>query len=361
MRIDIHANELKRLVKLVSPVVSSRNEKFANVEVGLKDGAFFLHAVNEKGCDVTASTRLMAATMADNETVLVDGDTLKRVSGSVSGNVTVIADDKVMTIRSSNGRTKIPLINGNLPGESAPVGDTVAVNAVALSDAIDNVLYAVARDETRLVLTGVLFRISGGKCEMVALDGFQMAMERIDAGDTDLPDMVIPADVLKIVSSGLEDGDVEIATDGKRVSLKTDGMTVSATLLSGQFIDWQRVVPTTYSTMAKANTETLIGLLKGADAAENKSGLIRLNFTQDGVKVSCNSESADYEGEMLCDVTGNDLTIAFNKGYLMNALNTMPGGDVELRLNSSVQPIVVVTPENREKGFRLALPVRVQE
>src|SRR5687767_3180228 len=95
-------------------------------------------------------------------------------------------------------------------------GTSLKIPAPRLKEAINQVVFAAAPDDSRPVLAGVQMAVSGGKLTMAAADGFRLAVRKVDLGEAEVPDisMIVPAKALTEVARGLpndEDVEVEIA------------------------------------------------------------------------------------------------------------------------------------------------------
>lgn len=366
MHIEIHSSELKRLVKLTAPAVNGRQPAFANVELARRGDAVTMRARSDKGVTVTASARLNDADFAEeDDSSVLDGEALKRVTAVTGGDAKIHADGAAVSIRSRHGRTTLQAIPWEMPDTPAVSGQRVTVSSAELAGAIDGVLYAAATDPTRVILTGVLMQAADGAGSLVALDGFQMSVERFRA-EGERMEIVIPADTLKTLRAGLTDtGTVTVDTDGKSVRLETEGLEVTSPLLTGTYLDYNRVLPKESKTRALIDTAAFRTLMDGAGSAtggssDRRQDLVKLTFGPEGLTAQKNSSTADYEGSIPCEVSGDGLTIAFSRTYVTNMLNAAKSGTVEVSMNTPTSPMTMTDPEHRESWLRLALPVRVQ-
>ena len=92
-----------------------------------------------------------------------------------------------------------------------------------------------------------------------------------------------------------------------------------------------------------------------------KQNLVKLEISSDSIRITNNSDEADYEATVKCETNGPDLKIAFNQKYLMNSIGALNTDDVILRFNSSVNPCIMQEKtEGVQAGIRLLLPVRTQ-
>lgn len=362
MHITISSNDLKRMAKLVSTAVDPRSPKFANVELSRMGDVFALRATN--GSLHVKAMATVGADFADgDEAVLMDGETLKKIAGSMIGEVTISTDGKALTFK-ANGRTKTPIIEGTIPEMEMDGTESESVAAAELSDAINRVLYAVSTDETRMVLTGIRVETGPDGMTLIGLDGFRLAQSHCKTvTGRALPGITIPGNTAKVAAAALSDGgSATIRAGEKRVRITTPGAEITATLLAGEYIDWKRILPKDGKTRALVRVKELRELLQGCAVADEggKNNLVKLTVGDDKLTVRRNSVAVDYDGTMECETDGDPLTIAFNSKYLMDVINTTEGDEITMDMSTPVSP-AVIRDSVRMDEIRLVLPVRVQE
>ena len=357
MKIKIHSSELNRMMKIVSQCVDQRYNNFSNIEICYDNNMLTIHGTNGT-IQATMSTPLLGG---DGEMFCVDGTMFAKICAMCNGEVEITTDGKNCTIKGA-GRTRIPIVQADVPKQSEVEGSIVTIAADDFAKCYGGVSYAVSADQSRIQLTGVLTEVDTTGLRMVALDGFQMSMEVTDCDGDDMK-IIIPGNMMKLISQGTVSGDnIEIRTDGKRVEAVTDGMRLVCGLLIGDFPDYRRILPQSFKTECLVKTEELRNALKSGSVINTKQNLVKLDIGPDSIKVMNNSEEADFEADVPCDTQGDPLKIAFNLRYLMNTMAAVSTDEAILLFNSSISPMVV-TPkveEGIEAGSRLLLPVRTQ-
>ena len=351
MKVSIHSAELGRMMRTVKQVLNARSVTSPNVEITCADGKITLRTANE-----SMSVRASAAAMPIGEgSVTVDGKTFAGIADRVSGETEISADGPTVTVKWAGMRTKLPALEKGVPEMKACSGQKAALDIAALSNAFSRVSHAVAVDETRTILTGVLMEGDGNEMNLVALDGFQLSRETVKyTGDA--MKIVVPGAMMKVACGMAQEGTVTLETDGERIRASTDDAEVSATLLHGEFVNYARIIPTSSTTEVLLDRDEMLNALKCASAVAGGRQVVKLSFTRDGVRMACASPSADFAAEVPCEVRGADIDIAFNIKFISNAFGSL-GPKAEIRMNSSVSAAVCVSPDG--DGLRLVLPVRV--
>lgn len=236
-----------------------------------------------------------------------------------------------------------------------------------LRDMISHVVFAIATDESRQILTGCLLEISPQESRLVALDGFRLAMQKIQTS-FDLPQeaqqlsTVIPGRVLSELGKVLLDEETPCTlTIGKGHLQANFGNTCLHTVtLAGEYIDYRKILPSSAQTLAKVSRASLQDAIDRASlmAREGKNNLIRLNLSEDNMQISSNAEMGDVVEDIACDLQGEPIEIAFNAKYISDVIRNITDDSMCMRFNSNVSPCVVCPPEGDDYLY-LILPVRI--
>lgn len=353
MNIKIHSAELNRIMKTIGQCIDARDTaNRANICITHKDNQLIFRSSN----GVFSAIMTTPVLGGDGESFCVDGGMFAKVCAMCNGEIDIITDEKTCTIKGF-GRTKLSIVKASIP-EIEPVnGSEVTVDGGDFSNSFNHVAYAISSDQSRIQLTGVLVESDGTTMKMVTLDGFQMSIEDTVC-EGDKIKVIIPGSFMKLVSSSVVNGDsLKLTVNGTTVTAETDGMILRAGLLAGDFIDYNKILPTTFKTKSKVSVDAVRNALKAGNVVGNKQNLVRLDVGADAITVKNNSEQAEFEADIPCETQGDDLKIAFNEKYLMGTMNSVSDEQAELNFNSSVSPVVMKTMDG--KGIRLLLPVRV--
>ncbi|MEW6172988.1 MAG: DNA polymerase III subunit beta [Bacillota bacterium] len=258
-------------------------------------------------------------------------------------------------------------ING-FPVDEFPVVDTLFESGSGfrinegMKTALRSVLYAAGKDELRPVFTGVQFEVREGTLTMAATDAHRLAVFEMP---TDLEESclsIIPAKALKEVERALGQGEesVNMVLQQNQAAFMIDAVEIGTRLIEGRFPDWRAAIPQgPPRTLVKGETAGLIAAIERAQVlATGEASTVVLKVHDGGLTVSSQSESGGLKEKVSLYVDGEDVEIAFNAVYLLDALRVAPQDNFELELNGSLGPALVKTSEN--PGFlALVLPLRM--
>lgn len=246
-------------------------------------------------------------------------------------------------------------------------GSELRIPNRVLREMINRVAFAVATDETRQILTGILLEVASDEARLVALDGFRLAMQKTFM-PFDMPEgeslikAVIPGKVMTELSRILPDDDefCHLQLSKGRMEASFGDTTLSTVLLAGEYIDYRRILPASFKTVCRVSrTELEHGIdLASLMAREGKNNLVKMDFREDSVTLRSNAESGDIHAEMSVELQGDPLEIAFNAKYLTDVIRNVSDEKLLMKFNTNVSPCVVVPPEG-DSYLYLILPVRV--
>lgn len=298
------------------------------------------------------------ATVDDEGMAVVDGRTVYNVIAKATDNCSFTANDRSMIVN-ARGKTTIPNINREIPFPEESDGKNVTCDSVDFKNAVNKILYAISEDQSRVILTGAHFVTDGNFATLTALDGFRMAQTTF-ACEGDVVDVIIPARVLSDVCDTIVSGALNICAGNTRISFAHNEFRFNSALLAGSYIDTNRLLPKDFAVKVLAKTSDIKDMIDSATIASGKSNLVKLQFANDKITFSSNSESATFQGDIDAMIDGTDVDIAFNLRYLSNAVNHISTEQCVIRMNSSVAPAIIVPhAENTVPDIHLILPVRI--
>jgi DNA polymerase-3 subunit beta len=262
------------------------------------------------------------------------------------------------------------------PIPSVSGGATFQIGASALKEAINQVVFAAAPDDTRPVLAGVLLRLGSGSLTLAAADGFRLAVRSVDLpeGAPDLQ-MIVPARTLAEVARLLPGDDAEevsISTTpgGNQVYFAFGKTEVTSRLIDGQFPDYQRIIPSDAKTNVVLSTNDFLRATRAAAVfARDNSNIVRLECTPSKEEAelalgsvlvkSTSAEMGDNEGHLDASISGDEAQIAFNGKYLRDALEAIESPNVSLQITGPSSP-GILKPVGEPNGYlHVIMPMHV--
>ena len=231
-----------------------------------------------------------------------------------------------------------------------------------LKNMIRQTIFATAQDETRPILTGALLEIVEGKISLVALDGYRLALKSSNVNYSKNIKIVIPAKTLNEVNKILEDddSDVKIACTESHIIFILNDTIITSRLLEGQFLNYKDIIRNDYKTRVRVKAQDIKDSIERASllAREGKNNLVTLDFSDDKLAITSNSEIGDVYEEIPIKLDGEDIKIAFNSKYILEGIRIIDSSEITMDLVSSVNPCII-KPSDDENYTYLILPVRL--
>ena len=286
------------------------------------------------------------------------------------GEVTIkVGDNHAASIKCMSSKSNLAGMNPVEYPEMGGVeqGTLVCIPQKELKEMISRVVFAIATDESRQILTGCLLEVTQSEARMVALDGFRLAMQKVFQPfelpqGTELLKAVIPGRVLNELSKILSDEDefCKLLIDKTRMQASFGNTKLSTVLLAGEYIDYRRILPLSFKTVVKADR---VGVQNAIDRAslmarEGKNNLIRMAMSGETLSITSNAELGDVLEELDATLNGDPIEIAFNAKYITDVIRNITDDELCMHFNSNVSPCVV-SPIDGDQYLYLILPVRV--
>ena len=267
--------------------------------------------------------------------------------------VTLSAEGDRVNIRA--GRSRFAL--SSLPASEFPVVDdinaqqTLTISQGDLRKLIDKTHFAMAQQDVRYYLNGMLLETEGKTLRAVATDGHRLAL-----CETQLPVMARTAQQVIVPRKGVlelqrilaPEGNVELAIGTNHVRAQIGDIRFTSKLIDGRFPEYGRVVPAAPTKRIQADRDSLRqAFQRTAILSNEKYRGIRLTLRSGLLTVQAhNPEQEEAEDQVEVQYQGEDLEIGFNVNYLLDALGALDGPNVEVGLsdaNSSCVSALIIS------------------
>ena len=270
------------------------------------------------------------------------------------------------TLRSGKSRFTL----GLLPAQDYPAIEPSAsthrfiIAEKLLKRLIDKTQFAMAQQDVRYYLNGMLLEVKDEMVRAVATDGHRLAMSESRCDGTSGIDLqvILPRKAVQELSRLLADSEepIEIDVSSNHIRLKMAGSSFTSKLIDGKFPDYERVIPRDSKKTVSADKEQLKQALQRASILSNeKYRGIRFQFTSGSLELLAhNPEQEEAEEEIEIEYDGDELVIGFNVGYLIEVLNVLDSPRVQLLLNDANSSCLVKEPDTENEQY-VVMPMRI--
>ena len=277
-------------------------------------------------------------------------------------------EDNDVYIKSMNSEFKII----GMPADEFPVINTeseksefIEFDKTTFKEMIDKTSFAASIDEARGVITGVLLELSQEEIQMVAIDGFRMAINRRTMYNEKPYRFIIPAKILNELSkiiSETEGGSekAKLYLNDKKAVFRFDDVQAELKLLEGNFIAYKDILPKNSKITVICDRALLMESIERASllTKTGKNNLIKMNIMQNVIEITSDSDEGNVKEDIVVDKSGEDLVIGFNAHYVLDVLKAIDDEKIKILLNSSINPCLI-EPEQGDDYQYLILPVRI--
>jgi DNA polymerase-3 subunit beta len=280
--------------------------------------------------------------------------------------VTLQQQDKRMLVKAGKSRFVLQTLPAeDFPRLAKPAGEVArfALPQKALRKLLNLVQYAMAQQDIRYYLNGLLMVVEDKGLKLVATDGHRLAYAAM-ALDAKLPrqEVIVPRKTVLELSKLLADSDAEVRIEisATQASFAFGTVELVSKLVDGKFPDYTRVIPSGHKNQLTIEREVLRQALSRAAILSNeKFRGVRWVLTDGTLRiVSNNTEQEEAEETLEVGYKGDALDIGFNVNYLLDVLNNVAGTDVECRFGDAASSALLSFPSEADFKY-VVMPMRI--
>ena len=280
--------------------------------------------------------------------------------------ITLISEDG--KIRITAGRSRFTL--GSLQAGDFPRVDDINPTSTfklpqrVLKKLIDKTAFAMALQDVRYYLNGMLVELGTSGIRLVATDGHRLALseEPADLGIQTDRQLIIPRKGVLELGRLLtqDDSETEVQISQNHIRVLTDDLVFTSKLIDGKFPDYNRVIPEDGNQLMTVDRDVLKQALYRTSILSNeKYRGINLTISENtlGIKAH-NPDQEEAEEEISVDYNGNPMEIGFNVTYLLDVLAVLDSDQVHVKLLDPNSSCIITASDN--DNFRyIVMPMRI--
>ena len=281
-----------------------------------------------------------------------------------------INENNLLTIECEGALYKLATMNPDefpeLP--KIEVENSITLEQSALKNMIRKTIFAVSTEENRPIFTGSLFEIKNNKLNVVAIDGFRLALRTINI-PVPVNDFkaVIPAKTLNEVNKILADSFdmVKIGVSKNQAIFEMENCKIVTRLLDGEFLNYEAVIPKNWQTRIRVERENLlnsferISLISSSSIEKEKKYPVKVTIDIGKLTILCTNQTGDAKEEVYIATEGQNLEVGFNPKYFLDSLKAIDEEEIFVEFGTNVSPCLIKSVDNNDYVYMI-LPIRLK-
>jgi DNA polymerase-3 subunit beta len=313
-------------------------------------------------------TTVMATDQSPSEeAITVAGKKLQEI-------LRVLPDDSKVSLEIQDSKLQIKAGKSKFNLQTLPAGDfpqvadqlkeaeKIQVKQNSFKQLLGSVQYAMAQQDIRYYLNGVLLVIEGNMLKAVATDGHRLAYSSIElAGNFAKREIIVPRKTIAELTKLLTDTEEEITLEvgETQVRMAFSDVNITSKVIDGKFPDYAKVIPSHANHVVLERLPVLQALQRVAILSNEKFRGVRLVLTEKNLRiVSSNSEQEEAQEDMETDYHGPGLDVGFNVNYLLDGLNNIASQNVVFSFGDPNSSVLLTKPDDANFKY-VIMPMRI--
>ena len=240
---------------------------------------------------------------------------------------------------------------------------SVKLSQNKLKGLLKQVDFAMAQQDIRYYLNGLLFEIQGQKLNIVGTDGHRLSFTSTKLDDSyEKKEVIIPRKTIMELIKLLDDSDeiVELEILNQQVTFKFGDIFIITKVIDGKFPDYNRVIPVGYENGFLIDRQLLLNAMQRASILSNeKYRGIRLVLSENNMQlITTNSEQEEAQEDIEISYNKEAIDIGFNVTYLIDVLNNIQFDQLSFAFKDSNSSCLVTIPNNDDYKY-VVMPMRI--
>ena len=249
------------------------------------------------------------------------------------------------------------------------IDNSIEIEQTVLKNMIRKTIFAVSQEENRPIFTGCLFEVINGKLNVVAVDGYRLAIKsRKKKKKGNDFSCVIPGKTLnevnKIISDSFEP--IKIGISKNQAMFEMENCKIVTRLLDGEFLKYSNTIPASWETRIRVNKNNIqecferIILISASSIEKEKKYPVKIDIEIGKVTISCANQTGDAKEEIYVETEGKELEIGFNPRFFLDALKAIDDEEVYIEFGTNRSPCIIKPVEDGDYIYMI-LPIKMKD
>lgn len=367
MKFIVLQSNFAKALSQVSRIVSARTTLpvLSNILIEAKKGKIQLSATDLE----VAITSQATGKIEEEGSITIPARLLSDyVVNNTDESIEFSCENTLLSLKSERFEATINGINSEefptIP--STPQESYCNIEKEKLISSLKRVLIAPANDETRPVLTGILFQFKENILTLAATDSYRLAEVKINI-DQKVEDkgFIVPARTMNEAIRIMSSTDVEtimISPTENQISFKIGDTKLVSRLIEGSFPPYTQIIPSSSKIKVSANyTELMSALKMSALFAKDSANNIKVKTGKDELIIkSMASQTGSANAKVSAQIEGGEIEIAFNVRFLLDVLQVISGDIIVFEFNDPASPGLIKSAKNEDYIY-IVMPLKIDD
>jgi len=366
MNIQINRDTLLKPLTSVASIVEKRHTLpiLSNLLLEAKQNKIHLTAT-----DLEMQISLSIDSVAGKEfSTTIAAKKLLDICRSLPDNseINMATNESRITLKAGKSRFNLQTLpSADYPVMTKTIGlsTLVTIGQRQLKDLLKQVEFAMAQQDIRYYLNGLLFEVSANRLNIIGTDGHRLSFTSTELKQNyDKQEIILPRktviELIKLLDDS--DEDVQIELSSNQVNFSFANIKLISKVIDGKFPDYNRVIPNGHqNTFTTERLGVLLAMQRASILSNEKYRGIRMVLSENNLKlISTNSDQEEAEEELEVNYSGDKLDIGFNVTYLIDVLNNTTSEQVTFSFADANSSCLVTVPNNAHYKY-VVMPMRI--
>ena len=283
-----------------------------------------------------------------------------------SAEIDMQSNDSRIIVKAGKSRFNLqtlPAADYPVMSKAASSGISIKISQIELKKCFKQVEFAMAQQDIRYYLNGLLLEVNDNKLNLVGTDGHRLSFTSTTLNQSyDKTDVILPrktvVELIKLLDDSADEVNIEISAG--QVNFAFNEIRLISKVIDGKFPDYHRVIPTAHQNTFTVNrVEVLTAMQRASILSNEKYRGIRLVLNTNNLKlISTNTEQEEAEEELEIDYPKDPMDIGFNVTYLIDVLNNVQNDQINFSFSDANSSCLITVPGDENYKY-VVMPMRI--
>jgi DNA polymerase III subunit beta len=280
--------------------------------------------------------------------------------------IDMTSNDSRITVKAGKSRFNLqtlPAADYPIMTKAAADSTNIQISQLALKKLLKQVEFAMAQQDIRYYLNGLLLEVNENKLNIVGTDGHRLSFtSTILNKNYEKTDVILPRKTVVELIKLLNDSEEEVNIDfnAGQINFAFSDIKLISKVIDGKFPDYHRVIPTGHQNTFSVNRLNVLTAMQRASILSNeKYRGIRMVLSNNNLKlISTNTEQEEAEEELEIDYAKDGIDIGFNVTYLIDVLNNVSDETINFSFADANSSCLITVPNDDNYKY-VVMPMRI--